>query len=288
MKIGIGLPNSIPDVSPSRFVEWAAKADAGPFSSLSTGEGLLSENCDSLILLAGAAAVTKRIRLMTIVMAAPLRNAGVLAKQAASIDVLSGGRLSLGLSVGMREADFRAAPADFRTRGRRFDEMLETMKKIWSGEPLAEDIPKFGLLPVQPGGPELLIGGQVPVGIARVGKWGDGYAVGAYDPEKVLAQYRMAQESWTAHGRDGKPRLVGHMRYALGPDPKEHAAPYLKRNTWGNPASQARFQAPRFSPEAVREAIQVFEDIGMDEILFEPCIADLDQIDMLAEATAAA
>src|SRR5206468_469712 len=105
-----------------------------------------------------AAAVTSRIRLMTSILVAPLRNSVLLAKQAVCLDVLSEGRLTLGLAVGHREQDFRAVEIDIHQRGKIFDQQLETMSRIWRGERIAEDIEPIGPLPVQAGGPRLLLG----------------------------------------------------------------------------------------------------------------------------------
>src|SRR5215204_6351555 len=106
---------------------------------------------EPLITLAAAAAVTERVRLMPTVLIAPLRREGVLAKQAATIDALSGGRLTLGLGVGAREDDFQFAPASFHDRGRRFEEQLELMKRVWSGQPVSEEVGAVGPLPAQAG-----------------------------------------------------------------------------------------------------------------------------------------
>src|SRR5215210_9325725 len=109
MNIGIGLPATIPGTSSSLVLDWAKRADAGPFSSLGIIDRLVYPNYEPLVTLAAAAGATRRIRVMTTVLLAPLRHATILAKQAASLDALSGGRFTLGLSVGGREDDYRAA-----------------------------------------------------------------------------------------------------------------------------------------------------------------------------------
>src|ERR671917_1705574 len=119
MDVGIGLPATIPGTSSSLILDWAKRADSGPFSSLGILDRLVYPNYDPLITLAAAAAVTDRVRLMSAVLLAPLRGAGVLAKQAATIDALSGGRLTLGLGVGGREDDFQAVGESFHDRRRR-------------------------------------------------------------------------------------------------------------------------------------------------------------------------
>ena len=134
MRIAIGLPATIPGARGDLMLEWARKADAGPFSSLGILDRLVYTNYEPLIALAGVAAVTTRVRLITTVLLAPLRSASLLAKQAATIDAISNGRLTLGLGVGGREDDFQAAGVDFHQRGKIFDAQLETMSRIWSGE----------------------------------------------------------------------------------------------------------------------------------------------------------
>jgi len=288
MKIGIGLPDSIPGVAPPMIIEWASRADAGPFTSVGTEDRLIYPNYDSLVTLAAAAAVTKRVRLVTNILIAPLRNAGILAKQASSIDLLSGGRLTLGLAVGSRQTDYRVAPAEFKTRGRRFDEMLVYMKQIWAGEPVADDIPNVGPLPVQPGGPEILMGGQVDRSVVRAGRWADGYIGGGKDPK--LAEERMDQvrAAWKENGRTGEPRFVGHMHFALGPGGAEKAEAYaLAYYEWRGPVrAQAQIDESFLTPEAIRETIDTFGGLGMDEIIFIPNAAEFDQMDRLADAIA--
>ncbi len=89
MKIGIGLPATIPGVGGDTILEWAKKADAGSFSSLGIIDRLVYPNYEAMITLAAAAGATSRVRLMTTILVAPLRNPGVLAKEAATLDALS-------------------------------------------------------------------------------------------------------------------------------------------------------------------------------------------------------
>src|SRR5256886_14346198 len=124
---------------------------------------------------AAVAATTKRIRLTTSVLLATTRNAGILAKQAATVDAISGGRLTLGLGIGGREDDFKAAPEPFRGRGRRFEEQLDVMRRIWAGQPAGDGVGPIGPSPARAGGPEILIGGHTPAAGAPGGRWGDGF-----------------------------------------------------------------------------------------------------------------
>ena len=284
MDIGIGLPATIPGTRGSLILDWAKRADSGPFSSLGVIDRLVYPNYEPLITLAAAAAVTDRVRLTSTVLIAPLRGAGVLAKQAASIDALSGGRLTLGLGVGVREEDFNVAPATFHDRARRFEEQLELMKRVWSGQPASDEVGPIGPPPARPGGPELLIGGYTPPAIRRVGRWGDGYISGGIpDPEQVRQLFDLAEESWRAGGREGRPRLVASLYYALGPD-AERGGDYI-RDYYGyfGPGADDMARSIPSSPEAVEGLIRGFGEVGADEVICWPTVAELDQLDHLAE-----
>lgn len=285
MKIGIGLPATIPGASPSLVLDWARKADAGPFSSLGIIDRLVYPNLESLITLAAAAAVTKRIRLMTTILLAPLRNPALLAKQAATLDALSGGRLTLGLGIGGREDDYHAANAAYNKRGRAFEKQLETMKRIWSGERLAEHIGAIGPTPVSKGGPEILIGGYTPAAVKRVAHWADGYISGGQaDPTRVSHVYKIVEDEWTSEGRPGKPRLVGAIYCGIGPNAAEKSAPYI-RSYYGfmGPRVEDMIKNLPVTAEAIENLMKGFTDIGMDELILWPCIAELEQVDRLAE-----
>src|ERR1700730_10199974 len=130
MDVGIGLPNAVPDTEGRTLVDWARRADEAGFSTLGTMGRLVYPNYEELITLAAAAAVTSRIRLTTSILLAPLHTNTVLfAKQAASLDRISGGRLVLGLGLGGREDDFAASGVSTQGRGRRLEEQITMMKR---------------------------------------------------------------------------------------------------------------------------------------------------------------
>jgi alkanesulfonate monooxygenase SsuD/methylene tetrahydromethanopterin reductase-like flavin-dependent oxidoreductase (luciferase family) len=284
MKIGIGHPATIPGVKGQFILEWARRADAGPFSSLGSLDRLVYPNYDALITLTAAAAVTQRIRLMTTVLLVPLHNAGILAKQAASLDAISGGRLSLGVGIGGRDDDFRAAPASMHGRGKRFEAQLDIMTRAWSGQALAEDIGPIGPPPVRPGGPELLIGGYSPAAIQRVSRWGDGYIAGGAQPPMARQGYALAEQAWKEAGKTGKPRFVAATYFGLGPDAAERAGAYIRNYyAFTGPMAEQIANGLPSTPEALKGAMQAFADVGVDELICWPCIPELEQIDRLAD-----
>jgi alkanesulfonate monooxygenase SsuD/methylene tetrahydromethanopterin reductase-like flavin-dependent oxidoreductase (luciferase family) len=174
MQIGIGLPNPIPGTQGRTLVEWARRAEERGFSALATIDRIAYPSYDSLIALAAAAAVTERIGLFTNVLLAPTRNPVVLAKTAASVDQISGGRLTLGLGVGGREDDYTATGLDFKTRGRRFDEDLDLLHRAWRGEPVVGSPKPVTPTPVHDKRIPILIGGGADAAIERTVRWGAG------------------------------------------------------------------------------------------------------------------
>ena len=210
MDIGIAYPKIIPRTRGERVMEWAIRADEGPFSSLALVDRLVYGTHESLIVLAAAAAVTERIRLMTTVLIAPLRSAGLLAKQAASIDSISGERFVLGLGVGSRPDDFAAVGASMRRRGKAFEEQIATIKRIWAGEAVNEGAGPMGPPPARPGGPEILIGGRSQAALERAGRMGDGYIAGSAgsgttnEVQEMLKYYEVAEGFMESGGQTGQ------------------------------------------------------------------------------------
>jgi alkanesulfonate monooxygenase SsuD/methylene tetrahydromethanopterin reductase-like flavin-dependent oxidoreductase (luciferase family) len=284
MDLGIGLPATTPGVRGQFVLDWAVRAEAKRFSSLGIVDRLVYPGFESLITLAAVAGATSRIRLMTTILIAPLRGTGMFAKQVNSLDALSGGRLTLGLAVGGREDDFLAAPASFHTRGRRFEEQLQLLERLWSGRPASEE-EQIGPPPASPGGPEVLIGGNTPAALHRVGRWGQGVILGG-QPRQMSALYTIAVAAWQEAGKAGKPRLVGGMYYALGPDAGARAYPYISQ-FYAFAGKMADVIASHLAdtPQKVQDALNAYADIGVDELILWPCIAEIDQMDRLEAIT---
>lgn len=284
MKIGIGLPASLPQTSADLIQEWACQADVGPFSSLGLIDRVAYDNYEPLVTLAAVAGITQRIRLMTTVLLTPLRKAGILAKQCATLDVLSGGRLTLGVGIGAREDDFRSAPADYETREKRFNEQMELMTRIWAGEAVSNEVGCIGPRPVQPGGPELL-GGFLPSSMHYLQRWGQGFVSGSTPPEQTAQEFRLVEKIWHEAKKPGHPRLIACFYYALGPQAEEGVASCMRSFYAFKGEAQVQQMISRFptTPVALRTAIQQFVDSGADELMLWPCIPALDQVQRLAD-----
>ncbi len=283
MKIGIGFPAWIPGVQGSFLIDWAKAADAGPFSSLGLIDRIIYANHEPLIARAGAAGATRRIRLGTTVLLAPLRETTLLAKQAASLDAISGGRLTLGLGVGAREDDFSATSSDFHKRGKRFDQQLEGMERIWTGQAFDAEIGPIGPRPVQVGGPEVLLGGYSPAAIKRLQRWGHGFMAGGGDPHVANQFFRLTEAAWQEAGRPGKPRLVGCAYFALGENGARGAANLVDYYSFAPERAQRIAGSLPSEPERIRALIQTYQDIGTDELILWPTLPELDQMSRLAD-----
>src|SRR5450755_317400 len=105
MRVGVGLPSGIAGANSHFILDWAKRADTGPFSSLGVIDRLVYDSFEPLTTLAAVAAVTQRVKLATTIVIGPLHNDALLAKVARSVDAFSQGRLVLGLAVGARQED---------------------------------------------------------------------------------------------------------------------------------------------------------------------------------------
>jgi alkanesulfonate monooxygenase SsuD/methylene tetrahydromethanopterin reductase-like flavin-dependent oxidoreductase (luciferase family) len=276
----IGLPNTLQHPGPL-MVEWARRAEERGFTSLGTIDRIVYPNYDTLISLSTAAGATSRIRLFSGVLLAPLYPPVWLAKAAASLDAISGGRLTLGLGVGGREDDFAAMGRDPRTRGRDLDEALEIMRKVWAGEKLGDDAHPVAPAP-SPGGVPLMIGGTSDAAVRRTVAYGRGWIAGGGPPEYAAPMIEKVRQAWRDAGREGAPRFATLAYFGLGDEDASRAALRSYYGFLGDFAENIAEGALR-TPQAIRDAVKAFEDAGVHEIIFDPTLASLDQVDKLAD-----
>ncbi|ANN16658.1 MmcJ protein [Amycolatopsis orientalis] len=281
MKIGIGLPNQVRDMRPAVLPTWAARSEEAGFSTLGTVGRIAYPGVMDTVALAAAAGATSRIGLISNVLLGTVWPPVLLAKEIAGIDGVSGGRLTLGVGIGGRTDDFVAEGLGPKGLGKRIDADLEVYRDVWAGEPVGGG----DNAAVPPGTRQvpLLFGGFAPKALARMAKWGEGYVGGSMPPEMVSGAFEQARTAWREAGREGEPRLVAITYFALG-EPDTGRAKV--RDYYGNMgAESAEFIASgvRTTPEAVRDAVKAFGDIGADELIFNPATDELDDIARLAE-----
>lgn len=278
MNIGLGLPISDPEA----LVRWARLAEAGPFRTLGLLDRLAYHNPEPLVTLAAIAGATTRIRVQTEVLIAPTRQTSLLAKQTATLDRLSGGRLTLGIGIGGREDDYLAAGVEPRGRGRRLDEQMPVLRRAWAGEPEGTLTP-IGPSPARTGGPEVLFGGWAQAVLDRVARWGDGY-LGAAPLADTDRLFRAVERSWQAAGRPGRPRLVAQVSVAFGPpEVGERARQVVGAYYESSGFADRMVRGILTSGQQIRETVSAFGDLGADEVMLYCWADDPDQVDRLAQ-----
>jgi len=283
MRIGIGLPNTLMEVSGRLLVDWARRAEERDFSSVATIDRIAYPSYDSLVALTAAAAVTERIGLVTNVLLEPLYNPVLLAKMTACLDQVSAGRLTLGLAVGNRPDDFELAGRSISDRGRRLDADLELLHQSWRGEPVAGSQFPVGP-PTTRGRVPLLFGGQPKLAAPRAARWEAGFTLGGAPPEMAAGAIEEFRAAYAEAGGAGEPRVVALSYFSLGEEHTEESLHNLRTyyGFLGDWAEQIAAGVPR-TPEAVRRTATAFEALGVDELIFDPSVARLDQVDRLAE-----
>ncbi len=278
MRIGAGLPAGVPGARGGLILDWARKADEGPFTSLAVVDRYAYDCFDALTTLSAAAAVTRRVRLATTIVVAPLRNTATLAKTAATVDVISGGRLVLGLAVGAREDDYQTAEVDYHQRGRILTRQLSALRNLWESD-------KFGPRPVRPGGPEILVGGLSDPAFARVARYANGYVHGGGPPRSFARAADRARAAWRDAGRPGLPELWGQGYFALGDGAAERGAAYLKDYYAFTGSFADKIAAGLLAtPQSIIQYLRGYEEAGCSELVLLPAVAEPSQLERLAEA----
>jgi alkanesulfonate monooxygenase SsuD/methylene tetrahydromethanopterin reductase-like flavin-dependent oxidoreductase (luciferase family) len=284
MKIGIGLPNTIKGLPGRRLVEWAQRAEERGFAGLTTVDRLAYPSYDSLATLAVAAGATTRIELVTNVLLAALYPAPLLAKTAASVAELSGGRLTLGLAPGGRADDFAVVGRDFHRRGRELDAAVELLHRAWAGE-VIEGSDGQPITPVPGGRVPILFGGYVDYAFTRMARWGAGFSIGGDPASAAAGIVEQVRAAWKDAGREGAPRIAALAYYSLGDEVEAGSRAYLHDYYAFAPgfAGQMADGALR-STEVIRAEAAGYEEAGVTELYLSPTVGSLDQVDRLADA----
>ncbi|MFL5806440.1 MAG: LLM class flavin-dependent oxidoreductase [Roseiflexaceae bacterium] len=277
MDVGIGLPNTLSGVSGALMLEWARRADAGPFASLGVFDRLRYDSYDPLISLAAAAGATARIGLATLIITGPLRNDAILAKQVASLDALAGGRLTLGVALGARREDYDAAGVEYAARGRRLSEQLAALRTAWEDQAI-------GPRPARPGGPPILVGGLNDSAYARAARYADGYVHGGGPPRAFAAAAARARAAWADAGRPGQPLLWAQGYYALGEEEAARGRAYmLDYYAFTGPFAERIAAGLLTTPQAIVQFVRGYAEAGCDHLVLFPAVAKIEQLERLAE-----
>lgn len=278
MRVGVGLPSTVPNANGQLLIQWAIQADQGPFSSLGVLDRLVYDSYEPLTTLAAAAAVTQRVLLATTIVIGPLRNTSLLAKTAASIEALSNGRLVLGLAVGARKEDYDAAGIEYRTRGKRLSEQLATLRMLWEEG-------RFNPSATSLQGPKLLLGGGSDLGFARMARYTHGYIHGGGPPKAFARAADKAHAAWLDAGRSQQPQLWAQGYFAFGDAATVESGMQYLRDYYAftGPFAEKIAAGLLTTPQAIAQFIRGYEEAGCDELILFPTIPDLNQLTHLAE-----
>jgi alkanesulfonate monooxygenase SsuD/methylene tetrahydromethanopterin reductase-like flavin-dependent oxidoreductase (luciferase family) len=285
--IGVALPQMATGLDGGRVREWCAAIDEGPFSSVSAGERITFHNLEGLTACAAAAVLTRRVRVMANVVVLPWHRAAMVAKQLATIDVLSDGRFDVAVGVGGRGQDYAALEVPDAGRHGRLDAAVAEVRALWAGGPAA-DGNAVGPAPVQAGGPPLLASAMGPKSLARAAKWADGVSGFSLlaDPREMKKGARAAIEAWEAEGRTEPPRLLTGSFVALGPQSETTLREFAYRYLEVFSPALARGLAdamPLHTPDALRAAIEAAEAAGCTEFIVVPATSDPSMLQHLVD-----
>ncbi len=288
MKIGLCFPYTQEALSREVMLEWFRRVDEGPFSTISCGERLVGPSVDMMATLAAAAAVTERVRIVPTLYVLPMHSAIKVAKHAATLDLISGGRTTITVGIGGRIHDYMCMEKEPVRRHERMDEQVAQIRRIWAGEiPFAGAEP-VGPRPVQPGGPPILAGVMGPKAIRRAAKWADGvYSWSGNGVAKEMEeQQAWVVSAWQDAGREEPPERVAGFWYSLAPNADEKLKAYVYKYIKAIGEGRARAMAKnvdRSSRDAVRASLDAFEELGVEECWLNSATAEIAEIEGLLE-----
>jgi probable F420-dependent oxidoreductase len=292
-------PGEVPDID--AIYAYAQRAEALGFESLWAWDHVLLgvepsfPILDSITTLGAVAARTTRIKLGTGVLVLPLRNPVVAAKALGSLDVISKGRLVLGVAAGWYAREFDAVGVPFKQRGRSFERNLDILMKLWTQDRVTLKIDEFNLReavmvprPVQRPRPPILVGGYVDAVLKRAGTVGDGWLTYFYTPESFTKGWSKVQAFAREAGRDPKTlQSINQLAIYVGRDREQTAAAMRQwlSTEWDVAAwSESTIEhAIHGSPDQCIEQLKVHVATGVDRIILIPYRYQGEQVERIAK-----
>ena len=270
MKVGLHIPDFTWDGGPAalrvRLGEVAQHAEQAGVDRISVMDHVWQighlgppehEMLEAYTTLGWLAAKTDRVKLLTVVTAVVYREPGLLAKAVTTLDVLSGGRVMLGIGSGWMKEEFESLGIDFRQRGARTDEAIQAMRALWSEGPSSFEGKHFSFgplhsypKPVRKAVP-IHVGGNSPAAARRAGRFGDGYFPTVVNPEKLKQAFALVRSEAQAAGRDPAAIEFSCMVRSTRPDDLKPLADLG--------VSRVVMMPPGTNPEVITRSLEKFQ-----------------------------
>ena len=291
MNVGVCLPYMERELNRDNLLAWMRAIDQGPFSSLSCGERITSYTVEMRTMLGAAAAVTERVRIVPSLYVLPMHNAVWAAKEIATLDVMSNGRVTVCVGVGGRPMDYEAVDAPFERRHARMDEQIAAMREIWKGVPPLEGGDPVGPTPIQVGGPPILAGTMGPKATRRAAEWADGLYMWSGNGQKPEIDHmiKQADAAWEDAGRDSRPRRIAGFWATLADNGAERLPAYVYdylKVLSPELASAMSKGMNRCTADTINESLDAMEELDCEETFLVPATCDEADIDRLSELVA--
>jgi alkanesulfonate monooxygenase SsuD/methylene tetrahydromethanopterin reductase-like flavin-dependent oxidoreductase (luciferase family) len=285
MRIGVALPAMLDGLDRRLLLEWARRIEADGYATVGFGERISYRNLELFTVLGAAAAVTERVDIAASVVVLPLHSEVWIAKQMATLDVVSGGRAVLGVGVGGRTQDYAALGRSSERRWDRLDAQVARIRGLWEGEPPADALDPVGPPPVHR--IPIISAGVGPKSLARSAAWADGTTGFELDPsaDGLTAAAARTREAWRAAGRAEAPHVMTSWWFSLAAGPLQQLHDYARHylGVFGpDLADSLARSCTAAGPDAVRAAVVAASEAGYDEIQLAPTSTDLAELDALS------
>jgi probable F420-dependent oxidoreductase len=301
-RVSVALPQLLDGEAPEVVLHYARRAEQLGFAglwSLDSVPGSATSRVallDGLHLLTAAAAVTDSIRLGIAVLVLPARNPAQLARELATIDRLSGGRLTVAVGIGRKEPTAAGLGLPTGHRAQRLEEGIEVLRELWADGPATFEGEHYSFTdmliepkPLQRPGPPLWFGAGSPPALRRAARMGDGWlAAGSSAPEAFADNLRIVTDALSEFGRDPGQFAVGKRVYIAVEDSEGVARERL------TPVIDGMYDSPGLTErvavcgpvETCVEQLQELVAAGARELLLHPMYDHLEQLERLAEVAA--